>query len=61
LNLDKDEVKAAIETGETETHQLEENVIVHITYLPVWIEEQQGNGKVLWGDDPYKLEPKPFY
>lgn len=61
LDLDADGVREIIDTGETETKPLEKLVAVHITYLPVWIEEQQGNGKVLWGDDPYNIEPKPFY
>jgi murein L,D-transpeptidase YcbB/YkuD len=61
LNLEKDEVKTAIETDETKTETLEKSITVHITYIPVWVDEHQGDGKVLWGDDPYNLEPKPFY
>jgi murein L,D-transpeptidase YcbB/YkuD len=61
LNVEKDEIKAAIDTGETETKSLEKPIIVHITYLPVWIDDHQGNKKILWGEDPYSLEPKPFY
>jgi murein L,D-transpeptidase YcbB/YkuD len=61
LNLEKDEVKTAIETDETKTETLENPITVHITYIPVWVDEHQGDGKVLWGDDPYSLEPKPFY
>lgn len=56
LNSDIKEVKGAIDTKETETVSLEKNMTVYITYLPVWVEE---DGKVLWGDDPYKLDPQP--
>ena len=59
--LEKDEIKAAIDTGETETKSLEKPIIVHITYLPVWVDDYQGDKKILWGEDPYSLEPKPFY
>lgn len=61
LELEKDEVKIAIETDETKTETLETPITVHITYIPVWVDEHQSDGKVLWGDDPYNLEPKPFY
>ena len=61
LNLDADAVREIIDTGETETKPLEKPVTVHITYLSVWVEEQQGDGKVLWGDDPYNQEPTPFH
>ncbi len=61
LELEKDEVKIAIETDETKTETLETPITVYITYIPVWVDEHQGDGKVLWGDDPYSLEPKPFY
>ncbi len=61
LNLEKDEVRTEIDTGETKTESLESPITVHITYIPVWVDERQGDGKVLWGDDPYSLEPKPFY
>ena len=60
-NLEKDEVKIAIDTEETKTETLEKPITVYITYIPVWVDEHQGDGKVLWGDDPYSLEPKPFY
>jgi murein L,D-transpeptidase YcbB/YkuD len=61
LDLDKDAVKEIIDTGETEARPLEKLIAVHIVYSPVWIEEQQEKNKVLWGDDPYKQEPSPFY
>lgn len=61
LDLEKKAVKKIIEGGKTETRPLEKPVAVHITYLPVWIEEQEGDGKVLWGEDPYTQEPSPFY
>ncbi len=61
LDATKDDVKAIIDTGETETKPLKKLVAVQITYLPVWIEERQGDGKVLWGDDPYNQQPNPFY
>ncbi|MCX7343296.1 MAG: L,D-transpeptidase family protein [Proteobacteria bacterium] len=56
LDSDIKEIKGAIATKETETVSLEKNMTVYITYLPVWVEE---DGKVLWGDDPYKLDPQP--
>lgn len=61
LNIDKDTVKAEIDSGETKTEPLKNPITVYITYIPVWIDEELGDGKVLWGDDPYNLEPKPFY
>lgn len=61
LNLEADDVREMIDTGETETKSLEKLVAVHIIYSPVWVEEQHEKDKVLWGDDPYKQEPSPFY
>lgn len=61
LNMDKDAVKEKIDTGETKVQSLKSLAAVHITYIPVWIDEELGDGRVLWGDDPYNLEPKPFY
>jgi murein L,D-transpeptidase YcbB/YkuD len=56
LNKDKSDIKEALENEETTTKKLEENVLVQITYLPVWVAE---DGKMLWGDDPYKLQAQP--
>lgn len=61
LDISKDDVKAAIDKGETKTQVLKKPVTVYITYIPVWINEEFGDGRVLWGDDPYNLEPKPFH
>ncbi len=60
LNMDKDTVQEEIDTDETQTEPLESPVTVHITYIPVWINEEHGGGQVLWGDDPYNLEPNPL-
>lgn len=56
LNKDKSDIKKELENEETTTKKLEENVLVQITYLPVWVAE---DGKMLWGDDPYKLQAQP--
>jgi murein L,D-transpeptidase YcbB/YkuD len=61
LGMDKDEVKSELDIGDTKTKKLKAPLIVYITYIPVWIDEEFGDGKVLWGDDPYKLQPKPFH
>ena len=55
LNSDIKKIKGAIATKETEVVHLEKNMTVYITYLSVWAEE---DGKILWGDDPYKLDPQ---
>lgn len=56
LNKDLDEINEAIDEGSTTVEKLATNMTVHITYLPVWVEE---DGQVLWGDDPYKLQTYP--
>lgn len=61
LNVDRDEIKEELDSGDTSTQPLENSVTVYITYIPVWIDEELGDGRVLWGDDPYNLEPKPFH
>ena len=53
-NIEK--IKEGINTEETGTIHLEKNMTVYITYLLVMVEE---DGKILWGDDPYKLNPEP--
>lgn len=57
LDEDIEAVKEAINTKETASVDLEKNITVYITYLPVLAEED--NQSILWGDDPYKLEPQP--
>lgn len=61
LGLDKDEIKSDIDTGDTKTRNLKTPITVYITYISVWVDEEFGDGRVLWGDDPYKLQPKPFH
>ncbi len=56
LGEEPDAIKEAIDTDDTLTKKLAKNMTVHITYLPVWVEEDD---QVLWGDDPYKLNPQP--
>ena len=56
LSKTLDEIKDTIDTEETTTKNLEQNITVHIVYAPVWVED---DGQVLWGDDPYKLNPQP--
>lgn len=56
LTKDKDNVKADLENEETKVKSLKDNVLVQIAYLPVWVAD---DGKVLWGDDPYKLQTQP--
>lgn len=56
LDKDKSDVKEELENEETTKKTLKENVLVQITYLPVWVEEDD---QILWGDDPYKLQPQP--
>lgn len=51
-------VKDAIRTKETATVDLEKNLTVYITYLPVLADEE--GQSVLWGDDPYEqFAPQP--
>lgn len=56
LDKDKSDVKEDLENEETTKKILKEDVLVHITYLPVWVAE---DGRMLWGDDPYKLQSQP--
>lgn len=56
LGEEPDAIKEAIDTDDTTTKKLGKNMTVHITYLQVWVE---ANGQVLWGADPYHLNPQP--
>jgi murein L,D-transpeptidase YcbB/YkuD len=56
LKKDKDAIKEDLENEETKVKPLKGNVLVQITYLPVWVLD---DGKMLWGDDPYKLQTQP--
>lgn len=56
LKKEKEEIKSDIETGETMIQNLDVPVTLYITYIPVWIAEEFADGRVLWGDNPYKFE-----
>ena len=53
-NIEK--IKEAINTQETGIINLEKNMTVYITYLLAMAGE---DGQILWGYDPYKLNPEP--
>ena len=61
LNVTTNQLKQKIAKSGTTTEPLKENVTVHITYLPVWVEEDEGKLYTIWGEDPYNQYPKEFY
>lgn len=56
LDVTKQDVKESLAAEETTKKVLAKSAAVQITYLPMWVEK---DGKVLWGDDPYKFNKNP--
>lgn len=53
LRMNKNELQENLEDGVTKTTKLPHEVMVYVTYLPVWLTDE---GKPLWGNDPYGRE-----